>query len=323
MVKRVGVLTSGGDAPGMNAAIRAVVRTGIYHDITMLGILRGYQGMVDGQARDLSARNVSNIIHRGGTFLYTARCPEFRSPEGREKALANLRKWELDGLVVIGGDGSFTGAIKLAEIWDGKIIGVPGTIDNDIYGTDFTLGFDTAVNTALQNIDKIRDTAEAHERLFLIEVMGRHAGFIALDTGIGAGAEEILIPEEPTDLAAIASQLLSDQAKGKKSSILVVAEGDDAGDANQIAAKLLELANIDSHVTVLGHIQRGGSPTAKDRILATKMGAYAIDALRTGETEMMAGEQAGKMQLVTLKDAITLKKPCDSYLQTLIRIMAT
>ena len=322
-MRRAGVLTSGGDAPGMNAAIRAVVRNAVHHDIAMVGILRGYQGMVVGQARDLSARDVSNIIHRGGTFLYTARCPDFMSQEGRDKAAANLRDWELDGLVIIGGDGSFTGATKLAAIWDGKIVGVPGTIDNDIYGTDYTIGFDTAVNTALQNIDKIRDTAEAHERLFLIEVMGRHAGFIALDTGVGAGAEEILIPETPTDLRVVADHLLNDRAKGKKSSILIVAEGDDAGDANEIAAKLHELAGVESHVTVLGHIQRGGSPSARDRILATKMGAYAIDALRMGETGKMVGEQAGKMTLVSLKDAIGLRKPCDSYLQTLIRIMAT
>ena len=322
-MKRVGVLTSGGDAPGMNAAIRAVVRNAVHNDIAMVGILRGYQGMIDGQACDLSARDVSNIIHRGGTFLHAARCQDFMTPEGRDKAAANLRDWQLDGLVVIGGDGSFTGAIELATIWDGKIIGVPGTIDNDIYGTDYTIGFDTAVNTALENIDKIRDTAEAHERLFLIEVMGRHAGFIALDTGIGAGAEEILIPETPTDLEAIAGRLLNDRAKGKKSSILIVAEGDEAGDANEIAAQLHELAGVNSHVTVLGHIQRGGSPTAKDRVLATKMGAYAIDALRMGETGKMVGEQAGKMALVPLQDAIGLRKSIDPYLETLIRIMAT
>jgi len=322
-VKRIGILTSGGDAPGMNAAIRAAVRTAVARGATPFGILRGYRGMVEGQGRELSPRDVSNIIQRGGTILLTARCDEFLTEAGRQRAVANLRRWHLDGVILIGGDGTFRGGIELGKIWDGRIVGVPGTIDNDLYGTDYTIGFDTALNTALESIDKIRDTAEAHERVFIIEVMGRQSGFIALHTGIAGGAEEILLPETPTDLATVARDILADQAKGKRSSILVVAEGEEEGGGRTIAQKLKELAGIETRVSIIGHIQRGGSPTAFDRLLASTLGAYAVDSLLAGATGAMVGLVGRQRVLVPFAEAVGQKKSLDPYLVSLIRILAT
>ncbi len=307
----------------MNAAVRAVVRTASYHGLTPFAIDGGYDGMVNGVGRVLSPRDVSNIIQRGGTVIHTGRSQEFLTPEGRARAVENLRAWQIDGLVLIGGDGTFRGAIELGKIWNGGIIGVPGTIDNDVWGTDFTIGFDTAVNTALESIDKIRDTAAAHKRSFVIEVMGREAGFIAIAAGIGGGAEEILIPERHTDLDQIARQIKSDEGKGKQSLIIVAAEGNDAGGAAQVASKLKEIAGISSHVTVLGHVQRGGNPTAADRILATKLGAFAVESLMAGKTRVMAGEKAGELVLVPLPDTINNKKPVDAYLLKILRILAS
>jgi len=322
-MKRIGVMTSGGDAPGMNAALRAVVRTSIYRGVEPFGIRRGYQGMIEDEFEPMNARSVSNIIQRGGTILHTARSEPFLADEGRRKAVANLETHGIDGLALIGGDGTFRGAIALGRIWPGHIIGIPGTIDNDIYGTDYTIGFDTAVNTALDGIDKIRDTAASHERTFLIEVMGRHAGFIALDVGIAGGAEGILIPETPTDVPALLADLEIDASHGKTSMIIVVAEGDEAGGAEVLADRLKQARpDMRLRVCILGHLQRGGSPSARDRILATKFGAFAVDALLDGETGKMAGERNGRRVLVPFEEAVSKKKPVDHYLCELARILA-
>ncbi len=323
MKERVAVLTSGGDAPGMNAAVRSVVRTSVYHGMEVMGVRRGYRGLIDGELEQMNARSVSNIIQRGGTILHTTRCPEFLKESGREKACDNLRLYGITALIVIGGDGSFRGAIELSKQWNGKIIGVPGTIDNDIYGTDFTIGFDTAINTALEAIDKIRDTADAHERSFVIEVMGRDAGFIALDVGIGGGAEEIAIPEIPTDLPAILGRLKEAREKGKTSIIIVVAEGAEHGGAEQLAESMKELGAGDTRVCILGHLQRGGSPTAADRVIATKLGAYAIEAVREQENLVMVGEQHSELVKVPLVDAVEKKKPVNRSLVQLARILST
>jgi len=321
-MKRVGVLTSGGDAPGMNACLRAVVRTGIYNKLEVIGIQRGYAGLLEGDMTEMNLSSVSNIIQRGGTIIKTARSEEFKTYEGREKAVEILDKAGIDGLIVIGGDGTFRGAYELHQIWDKQIIGVPGTIDNDVYGTDWTIGYDTAVNTALDAIDKIRDTAASHERLFFVEVMGRYAGFIALEVGIAGGAEEILIPETRTDLNRIAEELAIGRARGKTSSIIVVAEGDEAGGAFNIARKVKEISGIDYRVVVLGHIQRGGSPTAKDRVLASKLGAAAIEAILQGETNKMVGEIGGKIVLTPSGDTWGKKKEIDWDLYKLGAILA-
>ena len=276
-MKRIAVLTSGGDAPGMNAAIRAVVRSGHYHGLEVYGVIRGYSGLINGDIRPLSLRSVGDIIHRGGTILYSARCKEFQTEEGRKKAVEQLRKHEIDGLVVIGGDGSFRGAQKLTALGF-PAVGVPGTIDNDIPGTDFTIGFDTAVNTVIDCIDKIRDTATSHERTYVIEVMGRNAGDIALWSGLADGAESILIPESPYDLDDVVNRLKQAAESGKKHSIIIVAEG--VGSGVEFAEKIKEKLSVETRVTVLGHVQRGGSPTAFDRVLASRMGAKAVDLLR-------------------------------------------
>lgn len=321
-VERIVVMTSGGDAPGMNAAVRATARIGAYYGIEVLGARRGYQGFIDDDFVPLGPRAVSNIIQAGGTMLHTARCEEFRTVERREKAVANLRARGVGGAVLIGGDGTFAGAIELEKMWDGLIVGVPGTIDNDLYGSDFTIGFDTAVNTAVEAIDKIRDTADAHERLFLVEVMGRRAGFIALAVGVGGGAEEILIPETPTDLDEIERRLRANRARGKRSNLIVVAEGDEAGDAADIAARLDE-QGLDSRTVVLGHLQRGGRPTASDRVLATRLGAHAVEALREGVSGVMVGIVAGEVRLTPLQDAISKRKPVNQDLVRLTRMLAT
>lgn len=317
-MKSIAVLTSGGDAPGMNAGIRATVRTAISRGLSVFGVRRGYQGLIEDELFQMCSQDVSNILQRGGTILHSARSEEFRTPEGRAKAAGNLKKRQIDGLVVFGGDGSFRGANDLQREHAVGVVGAPATIDNDIWGTDFTIGFDTAVNTALDAIDKVRDTAAAHDRLFIVEVMGRHAGFIALEVGIGTGAEGILIPETKTDIPAITRQLHERMKEGRTSSILVVAEGDEEGSAYQIAEKIQKQSGIKSRVTVLGHVQRGGSPTASDRMLASKLGYAAVMALLEDAAPCMVGIEEGKIVRHPLADAWTRKKELDQLLVKLI-----
>ncbi|RFU70740.1 6-phosphofructokinase [Peribacillus saganii] len=275
-MKRIGVLTSGGDSPGMNAAVRAVVRKAIYHNLEIYGIYHGYQGLIDGEIKKLELGSVGDIIHRGGTMLYSARCPEFKTEEGQLKGIEQLKKHGIEGLVVIGGDGSYRGAKALTERGF-PCVGVPGTIDNDIPGTEFTIGFDTALNTVIDAIDKIRDTATSHERTYIIEVMGRDAGDIALWAGLAGGAETILIPEDKSNMDDIVSRLKRGHERGKKHSIIIVAEG--VGSGVDFARKIEEMTSFETRVTVLGHTQRGGSPTASDRVLASRLGALAVELL--------------------------------------------
>ncbi|WP_243031929.1 6-phosphofructokinase [Thermus altitudinis] len=321
-MKRIGVFTSGGDAPGMNAAIRAVVRQAYALGIEVIGIRRGYAGMILGEMVPLGVRDVANILQRGGTILLTARSQEFLTEEGRAKAAEKLKTAGIVGLVAIGGDGTFRGAMRLLEEHRVPVVGVPGTIDNDLYGTDYTIGFDTAVNTALEAIDRIRDTAASHERVFFIEVMGRHAGFIALDVGLAGGAEVIAVPEEPVDPRAIAEGLLESLRRGKSSSIVVVAEGAYPGGAAGLLAAIREHVPVEARVTVLGHIQRGGSPTAKDRILASRLGAAAVEALAGGTSGVMVGEVEGEVELTPLKEAVERKKDINRALLALSRVLA-
>ncbi len=315
-IRSVAVLTSGGDSPGMNAAIRAVVRAASYNYLKCYGIYRGFQGLIENEFEELGARSVRNIINRGGTFLKSARSHDFRSPEFRKVAYNNLKSRRIDALVVIGGDGSFTGAKIFSEEYDIAVIGIPGTIDNDINGTDFTLGYDTALNTVVDAIDKIRDTANSHDRLFLIEVMGRDAGDIALNSGIAAGAEEILIPEENLGMDRLVESLHKSRIAGKTSSIVVVAEGDQIGKNITELAENLErdLPQYECKVTVLGHIQRGGSPSCYDRVLASRMGVGAIDALLEGDTNVMIGVSHSKIVRVPFETAIDFKKTIDTDL---------
>ena len=305
-MKKIAVLTSGGDAPGMNAAIRAVVRACAFHQLECVGVFRGLQGLIEGDFKEMGPRSVKNIINRGGTILKSARSKEFRTAEGRAKAYEQLKKLGIDALVVIGGDGTFTGANVFMSEYDIPIVGLPGTIDNDINGTDYTIGYDTALNTVVEAIDKIRDTANSHNRLFLIEVMGRDAGDIALNAGIGAGAEEILIPEQNLGKERLVSSLKRSKKSGKSSSIVVVAEGDQSG------KNIFELAdyvrgNLDDYevkVTVLGHIQRGGTPSCFDRVLASRLGVGAVDALLNNERGVMIGVANNIIVSVPFEDAI-------------------
>ena len=322
MTLTVGVLTSGGDAPGMNAAVRSVARMGAHRGFKVLGFHRGFEGVIRGDFETLEPRSVSNILQRGGTILRTARSEEFKTEDGRARAQAVLDECGVTALVIIGGDGSFRGGHALDATWDGQVIGVPGTIDNDIFGTDNTIGFDTALNTALEAIDRIRDTASAHERLFLVEVMGRHSGFIALDVGTAGGAEEIFVPETDSDLDGCAEQLIATRKKGKAMSILVCAEGDEQGGAFEIAEKLQRKTGFEPRVTVLGHIQRGGAPSARDRILATKLGAFAIETIQDGKTDVMVGEVNGQLVTTPLEVSWTRKKELDAFLVQLIPILA-
>lgn len=322
-IRRIGVFTSGGDAPGMNACIRAVVRTALFHGVEVLGIMRGYEGMIEGDFVPMDRRSVSNIIQTGGTILKTSRCKEFHYKAGRRKAIQKLREAGIDGLIAIGGEGTFRGAHKLYIESGIPIIGVPATIDNDLYGTDYTIGFDTAINTALDAIDRIRDTAIAHGRIFWVEVMGRLSGFIAVDVGVAGGAEAILIPEVKTDIGELSKQLLQWHSMGKTSCIMVVAEGDEAGGAFQLAQVVKDKTGLDSRVTVLGHIQRGGKPTARDRVLASKLGAAAVEALLSGETDKMVGEVNGQIVLTPLEEAYSRKKPLDKSLIALAQLLAT
>jgi 6-phosphofructokinase 1 len=305
-IKKIGVLTSGGDAPGMNAALRAVVRTAAFHNVGCVGIYQGYQGLIDNKVKVMNARSVNNIINKGGTVLKSARCLEFRTKEGRKIAYDNLQKQGIEALVIIGGDGSFTGALIFQSEFNIPVIGIPGTIDNDIFGTSHTIGFDTALNTVIDAIDKIRDTAISHNRLFFVEVMGRDAGHIALNTGIGAGAEEVLIPEEDMGLDRLLESLKRSEKSGKSSSIVVVAEGDKTGKNVFEIAEYVEknLPYYDVRVSVLGHMQRGGSPSCFDRVLASRMGVYAVEALLDGQSNMMVGMQGGEMILSPLEKAI-------------------
>jgi 6-phosphofructokinase 1 len=305
-IKKVGVLTSGGDSPGMNAAIRSVVRTCAYYNIECMGIYRGYEGMMEGDFKDMGPRSVHNIVNKGGTVLKSARSKEFRTPEGRKKAYENLVAAGIDSLVIIGGDGSFTGAMIFNKEFGIPVIGIPGTIDNDIYGTSHTLGYDTALNTVVEVIDKIRDTASSHNRLFFVEVMGRDAGYIALNAGIGAGAEEILIPEEDMGLERLVDSLRRSKASGKSSSIVVVAEGDKTGKNVFELKEYVEqnMPEYDVRVSVLGHMQRGGSPSCFDRVLASRLGVKAVESLLEGKTNYMVGLLSDKVALTPLELAI-------------------
>ena len=305
-IKKIAVITSGGDAPGMNAAVRSVVRSSVYNQIECFGIYKGFQGMIDGSIKKMDARSVNNIINKGGTVLKTARCKDFFTIEGRKKAFNNIKNFEIDALVVIGGDGSFTGAIQFNKEYHVPIIGIPGTIDNDISGTSFTIGFDTALNTVVESIDKIRDTAISHNRLFIVEVMGRDAGHIALNAGIGAGAEEILIPEEDMGLERLLDSLKKSQKSGKSSSIVMIAEGDKTGKNVFEIATYVEnnMPEYEVRVSVLGHIQRGGAPSCFDRVLASRMGVHAIDSLLKGTYNVMVGIKDDVMILSPLEEAV-------------------
>ncbi|HNR20502.1 MAG TPA: 6-phosphofructokinase [Bacteroidia bacterium] len=313
-MKTIGVFTSGGDSPGMNACIRAVVRSAIFHKKKVIGIMRGYDGMIQNNMAELNSRSVSNIIHRGGTILKTARSKDFMTDRGMKTAYENVKKNKIDALVAIGGDGTFRGAVEFNTKYDIPFIGIPGTIDNDLMGTDFTLGFDTAVNTAIEAIDKIRDTAASHNRLFFIEVMGRDSGYLALWAGVAGGAEDILLPESKTNVADLVNKLEEGVKKGKESSIVVVAEGDEGGGAMKIAEEVKKKFNYDTRVSILGHIQRGGTPTACDRILGTKFGVFAVESLLKGETDKMTGIQKNQLVLVDLKKAIKHHSPLDKHL---------
>lgn len=323
-IKRIAVLTSGGDAPGMNAAVRAVVRTSIFYKLECFVVYQGYQGLIEGNLKQVSARSVNNIVNKGGTILKSARSLEFRTPAGRKKAYDNLLKNDIDGLVVIGGDGSFTGAMIFQEEFNFPIIGIPGTIDNDIFGTQYTLGYDTAINTVVEVIDKIRDTASSHNRLFFVEVMGRDAGHIALNSGIGAGAEEILIPEEDRGLKQLLRSLKKSEKSGKSSSIVVVAEGDKTGKNVFELAQYVEqnLPYYEVRVSVLGHMQRGGAPSCFDRVLASRMGVHAVESLQNSFSNVMVGVFNDQMKLTPLDKAIKGKSEINKDLLRVTDILS-
>jgi 6-phosphofructokinase 1 len=321
-MRKIAVLTSGGDAPGMNACIRAVVRTAEVRGIVVVGIGHGFRGLMEEDVIPLDARAVAHILQRGGTILDAGRCEEFKEVSGRARALEFLDGESIEGLVVIGGDGSFRGAVALAEEGSVKVVGVPATIDNDIYGTDYCIGFDTAVNTALEAIDRIRDTAEAVDRPFFVEVMGHTTGFIALEVGIAGGAEEVLVPETRTDVQQVCYHLDENFTKGKKSSIIVVAEGDETGGAFRVAAEVGECMGRDYRVVILGHIQRGGSPTARDRVLASKLGVAAVEYLLEGKGGDMVGEVNNQIAITPLPETYSRHKELDSNLLRLVRILA-
>ena len=324
-MKNIAVLTSGGDSPGMNSAIRAVARTCAHYEIKCTGIIRGYSGLIENDTKNLYTRSVRGIINRGGTFLYSARSEEFKTKSGRAKAFKNIKANKIDGLVVIGGDGSFTGALKFSEEFNFPVIGIPGTIDNDLFGTSHTLGYDTALNTATEAIDKIRDTAISHHRLFLVEVMGRDAGFIALNTGLAIGAQEILIPEVNMSSENLINSLKISKSAGKTSTIIVVAEGDKTGESVFQLANMIEekLPKYEVRVSVLGHMQRGGSPSCFDRVLGTQMGITAVESLLNGESRVMIGIQNGKINKTDLSKAIKGKSKINKELLRMSKIMNT
>lgn len=322
-MKRIGVFTSGGDSPGMNACVRAVVRTAIYNNVEVFGIIRGYSGMIDGEIIQLNSRSVSNVIQKGGTFLKSARSKRFMTPEGRNQAYDNLKSFGIEGLVAIGGNGTFTGASIFFEEHKVPTIGAPGTIDNDLYGTDYTIGFDTAVNTALEAIDKIRDTASSHDRIFFVEVMGRDSGYIAVECGIGGGAELVMVPETLTSIDDVINTLQSGWKKQKTSAIVVVAEGDEEGNATEVASKVKQHLDgqADIKVTTLGHIQRGGNPTAQDRILATRLGVAAVEGLLDGKENAMAGIINNEVVYTPFEECITKHKPIHPDLIRMVDIL--
>ncbi len=321
--KKIGVFCSGGDAPGMNACLRAVVRRGIARGLTIIAIHRGYQGIFDEAFEKLTARSVSNIIQLGGTIIKTARCEKFYGKEGVQEAAEILRKHDFDGLIAIGGDGTFRGLLELKKYWSGQVIGIPGTIDNDIYGTDYTIGFDTAIDTVIQMLDRIRDTAESHQRVFLVEVMGRYSGFIALEVGIGCGAEEVLVPEHVVDLEKVARRVIEAQKREKKSIIIVVAEGVSKNNIFDFSNRLTNQKGLEfqTHISILGHVQRGGSPSALDRWLATRLGSFAIDCILNGDTGIMVGEKNHQLVQVPLEET-QKKKSIDTYAYNIIRDLA-
>ena len=322
-MKSIAVFTSGGDAPGMNACVRSVVRNAIYLGIDVYGVKYGYNGMIEGDIYKMKSFSVSNIIQRGGTILKSARSKRFMTPEGRKKAFEQLQKRDIGGLVAIGGDGTFTGANLFYEEYGIPIIGIPGTIDNDLFGSDYTIGFDTAVNTALSAIDSIRDTANSHDRVFFIEVMGRNSGYIAIQCGIGGGAEMVMVPETATTVGDVIQNLKEGRDKDKTSSIIVVAEGEVHGNAHEIADKVLsELPELDIRVSTLGHVQRGGTPTAFDRILASRLGMAAIEGLVSDKKGMMVGIVDNQIQYTNFKIAITKSKPINEDLLRMVKILS-
>ena len=330
-VTKIGVLTSGGDAPGMNAAIRAVVRTGIFYKMEVFGIMRGYTGMIDNDIFKMESKSVANIIQRGGTILKTARCKEFYTPEGRKQAYQNLKKHGINGLVVIGGDGSFRGAQIFSNEYDIPCIGLPGTIDKDIAGTDFTIGFDTAVNTAIEAIDKIRDTADSHDRLFIVEVMGRHAGYIALHSGIATGAEYILMPEVKTSLDEMVASLSEQEKRKKLVNLVIVAEGyqpdpsnPEIKGANEVARLIqTRLTGLEIRVTILGHIQRGGPPSCIDSFIASRMGYHAVECLVEDRHNVMVGILHNNMHYTPLEIAIREKQKIGEDWLNIVKILAS
>jgi len=322
-IKRIAVFTSGGDAPGMNAAVRAVVRTAVYHDLHVYGIYRGYDGMVNGDVKRLEVGDVANIIQRGGTVLKTARSEAFRTPEGRKQAYETLLANDIDGVVAIGGNGTYTGADIFMKEYKIPFVGLPGTIDNDIFGTDYTIGFDTAINTSIEAVDKIRDTADSHNRLFFVEVMGRHAGFIALHTGIGSGAGAIFLPETDTTIEELSETLRKSVKRKKLFNLVIVAEGNKNGDATEIARQIKQNnPEFDIKVTIIGHLQRGGSPTAMDRVLASRMGHSAVQALLRGEGGVALGIINDKITFTPFSDAISKTKNLNKDLVKMAEILA-
>lgn len=322
-MKKIAVFTSGGDAPGMNACIRSVVRSALFHNLEVYGIKYGYNGMIEGDIYKMKSYSVSNIVQRGGTILKSARSKDFMTKEGRKKAYEQLSSRGIEGLVAIGGDGTFTGANIFYEEYGIPVVGAPGTIDNDLFGSDYTIGFDTAVNTALEAIDKIRDTAMSHDRVFFIEVMGRHSGYIAIQSGIGGGAELVMVPETSTTINEVINALKKGKDAQKTSSIIVVAEGGEEGSAHEIATKVApHLPSADIRVSTLGHIQRGGSPTAFDRILASRLGLAAVEGLLNGEKNVMVGIVDKEVVYTNLKIAISKSKPLDQDLIRLVDILS-
>jgi 6-phosphofructokinase 1 len=322
-IKRIAVFTSGGDAPGMNAAIRAVVRTASFYDLHVYGVSRGYEGLIDGKLKRLERRDVGNIIHRGGTFLKTARSQRFRTKEGRKSAYESLQAFDIDACIAIGGDGTFTGASVFSKEYDIPFIGIPGTIDNDLFGTDYTIGFDTAVNTAIEAVDKIRDTADSHNRLFFVEVMGRHAGFIALNTGIGSGAGSVLVPETDTGIDELVERLKKGVKRQKLFNLVIVAEGNQNGGAVEIAKKVQEqFDHYDTKVTIIGHLQRGGAPSSLDRVIASRLGYQAVIALKDGKENVMVGLVDGKFKYTSFNQAIKKEKALDAELLRMADILA-
>lgn len=322
-IKTVGILTSGGDAPGMNACIRAITRTAIFNGMKVMGIYRGYEGLINGEIKEFTSESVSNTIQRGGTILKTARSMEFMTPEGMQKAYDNLVKFGIDALIVIGGNGSLTGAQNLAREYDYPVIGLPGTIDNDLYGTDSTIGYDTALNTIVDCVDKIRDTATSHDRIFFVEVMGRDAGFLAQNSAIAAGAEAAIIPEDQTDVDQLEQFISRGFRKSKNSSIVLVSESKKDGGAMHYAERIrTEYPQYDVRVTILGHLQRGGTPSAFDRILASRLGVAAIDALNDGQRNVMVGISNDKIVYVPFNKAIKIDKPIDKELINVLHVLS-